>query len=365
MLLIQEFLRHSTLAGLQAKYFITAKRHSAFPNLVQFKYNQIESPLGEPIVQQCRGIILDETDDWRVVARPFDKFFNYGERHAAAIDWSTAKVQEKIDGSMCILYHYNGGWCVATSGMPDAGGDVNGMGMAFAELFWKTWTAHGWQLPPNTAADMTFMFELTSPWNRVVVKHEKDSLTALAARYRGGEEVSIEQTHVADFNPVRSFPLQSMDDVLKTFEAMSPLQQEGYVIVDAAFRRVKVKHPGYVAIHHMKDGFGPRRMVEIIRLGESSEVLTHFPEWREEFDKAKNTYEAVVDEIHADYDRLKDVPVQKDFAIEAVKTRCSAALFQLRAKRIASAKEMFSAMPIKSLMRLLGLRDVEEEEGAG
>ena len=42
--------------------------------------------MDNPIVQQARGIILDEAKDWKVVARPYDKFFNLGEGNAAPID---------------------------------------------------------------------------------------------------------------------------------------------------------------------------------------------------------------------------------------------------------------------------------------
>jgi tRNA splicing ligase len=52
------------------------------------------------VVQECRGLILDESANWRIVAFPYTKFFNYGEEHAASIDWSTACVQEKLDGSL-------------------------------------------------------------------------------------------------------------------------------------------------------------------------------------------------------------------------------------------------------------------------
>lgn len=361
MLLVQEFLHSHTLAELDEKYHIHARRHGEFPNLVQLKYDQIESPMGEPIVQQCRGIILDEADGWRVVAYPMGKFFNAEEGHAAPIDWATAVVQEKVDGSLILLYHYRDGLRVATSGMPDAAGDVNGLGLSFSKLFWDAWSESGWRLPADR--DYTYMFELTSPWNRVVVPHAGTSLHALAMRNRDtGEEVAIAGSPLSAYNPVRSFPLQTLEDVVKTFDTFSPLQQEGYVVVDAAFHRIKVKHPGYVAIHHLKDGFGPRRMVELIRIGESSEVMTYFPEWKEPFEQTQVVYDGIVAGVLADYERLKDIPSQKDFALEAVKTKCSAALFQMRAKRITSPKEMFAKMPIRSLMQLLGLRDTEDAD---
>lgn len=66
---------------------------------VMFKYNQLSSDFSNPIVREARGIIFRE-DNWKCVRRAFDKFFNYGEPNAAEIDWNTAKVQTKIDGSL-------------------------------------------------------------------------------------------------------------------------------------------------------------------------------------------------------------------------------------------------------------------------
>ncbi|MDE1867846.1 MAG: 2'-5' RNA ligase, partial [Thaumarchaeota archaeon] len=97
----------------------------------------IEAPKGHPIVEDCRGLILDSENNWNIVALPFKRFYNYAEGHAAKIDWSTARIQEKVDGSLCIVYFYDNKWHVATRGMPDAGGEVNGHNFTFAELFWK------------------------------------------------------------------------------------------------------------------------------------------------------------------------------------------------------------------------------------
>ena len=118
-LAVQEFLRTGgTLDALAAQHAIKAVRHPAFPSLVLLKYNQIASDMSVPLVQECRGIILDEADGWRVVSRAYGKFFNYGEPGAAEIDWATARVQEKVDGSLCTVYEYAGNWHVATTGSP-------------------------------------------------------------------------------------------------------------------------------------------------------------------------------------------------------------------------------------------------------
>ena len=84
-------------------------------NLVLFKYSQIDSDFFNPIVKECRGIIL-EKDTWRVVAYPFKKFFNFGEAYADEIDWESAVVETKEDGSLIKVYYYDGEWRVGTNG---------------------------------------------------------------------------------------------------------------------------------------------------------------------------------------------------------------------------------------------------------
>src|SRR3989304_4986341 len=113
---VQKFLREYGLAKLEEQFSIIARRHSGYNNLVCLKYNMIDSPMSERITQECRGIILDEENDWAIVSRSFDKFFNFGEGHAAKINWDTANVQEKLDGSLMALYHYRDKWHVQSSG---------------------------------------------------------------------------------------------------------------------------------------------------------------------------------------------------------------------------------------------------------
>ncbi|MES2359947.1 MAG: RNA ligase [Gemmatimonadota bacterium] len=361
-MLLQSFLRGGgSPEELRTKYAITHRRHGIHSQLVLFKYNQIESPFAEPIVRECRGVILDEADGWRVVSRAFDKFFNEGEGHAAPIDWSTARVQEKLDGSLCVLYPYAGEWHVATSGTPDASGDVQGSDR-FADYFWRTFAAHGWRLPEGTrAAEHCFFFELTGPANRIVVVHAEPSLTLLGARdLVSMAELPVGQAARAfDCNAreVREFPLTSIKEIAASFASMSPLTQEGYVIVDGAFNRIKVKHPGYVALHRAKDGMSQKAFVEIARAGETSEVLTAFPEFKPLLDDAKARLDGLTTEVEADFASLRGIEAQKDFAIRAVKTRCSAALFAVRAGKTSSIRRFFAEMRIESLMQLLGYRE--------
>ena len=359
---IQEYLRGGgSFERLLSEYAIRAKRDPTHDNLVLFKYDQVSSPFDKPIVRECRGIILDERDDWHVVSRAFDKFFNYGEALAADVDWQTAKVQEKVDGSLCVLYPYEGEWRVATSGTPDGSGDVNGFGISFADLFWKVMAGRSAHLRPEVCF-YAFFFELTAPENRVVVRQSGEKLTLLGGRsLASGDELTLSEarTFFPDVDPVRQYALASFAEIAETFKIMDPLEQEGYVVVDATFRRVKVKHPGYVALHHVKGGASLRALVEVARSGEGDELVSAFPDLKVRVDDARLRLLALTNEVASDYERLRDIEQQKAFALEAKETRCPGALFAVRARKVESVAAFFRQMRVDSLMQLLGYKGAE------
>jgi RNA ligase len=66
----------------------------------------------DEITLQCRGLVTD--NEGNVVARPFKKFFNIEEgKHTPTEEF---EVFEKMDGSLGILFFYDGKWIIATRG---------------------------------------------------------------------------------------------------------------------------------------------------------------------------------------------------------------------------------------------------------
>jgi hypothetical protein len=354
-LLIHDYLSTKSLAELTASYSILVKRGNQFPNLVMLKYSQINSPMAEPIVQQCRGIILDESRDWAVVSYPFDKFFNYGEPTAASIDWHSAKVLEKLDGSLMTLYWYAGQWRVASSGTPEASGQAHDSGITFAELFWQTWNAQGYRLPADQSC--CYMFELMTPLNRIIVQHVESKLVLIGVRnLTDFQERDVDPAASAcGWKPVRAYPFASLIDCLEAAKKLAGLNGEGFVVCDGGFRRIKVKSPQYVALSHMKETLSPRSMLEVIRKGESDEFLNYFPEIRPVYELVKAKFDQLCDELMAEYNAAKLIESQKDFALAVKGSRCSSALFALRNGRAVTLKDFFAAATQQSVERAVGL----------
>lgn len=96
MLKIQEFIiKHKKWEQLLSeKPYCLKISHDC--GVVGFMYNMLDSDFSEKIVQEARGLWLYE-DTFEVACHSFDKFFNYGEEHAAKLDWDTLlKFRKKL-----------------------------------------------------------------------------------------------------------------------------------------------------------------------------------------------------------------------------------------------------------------------------
>lgn len=266
-----------------------------------------------PEVQECRGLIL-ERDTWKVMGMSFFKFFNHGESHAAKIDWDTAIILEKLDGTMIQVYwdwHKNE-WFAGTTGMAEAEGEVNNkMGTTFNDLFWQTVRNYNPIFKNLLDKSFTYVFELTTPFNIVVKPHGESSVTLLTIRSNQTlEEISYE-TVVAcgkwlQVPVVKAFDLNAKDfgSLIRTFEGM-PWSEEGYVVVDGNFNRVKIKNPAYLAVHHLKGKTAEHNIMTIIKTNEVEEFVATFVERRDEVFRLKANYDALLIKLNDAWTELQ------------------------------------------------------------
>lgn len=355
-LIIRDLLRQGQSPAILAqRYNLNISRHRRHHNLIQFKYDR-DADFRNPIVRQCRGLILDDsTPEWKVVARPFDKFFNENDPLAAQLDWKTARVMEKMDGSCVFLYHYDG-WHVATLGSADASGSVGPLNCSFKDLFWATLLDLKLKTPPDAFRSCTFIFELCAPENKVVVQHEKRSLTLIGVR----ENETGQEADIRKFNTRWPVAVEhgdpgkwNIDDMKSSFDAIKGASFEGYVVVDDKFRRIKVKHPEYVALHRLKDSLSMKNMLELVRQGQSEDFLVHFPEWTTLFTELKDSYWELAYRIVSVWQCVEDINDRKLFADFVKPYPFSGILFALRDNKVKTVLEGISKVRIEKLITWL------------
>lgn len=151
-------------------------------DLCLFKYDAYASDFHSPEVQEARGIIIN-TKTCDVVCWPFRKFANYTEDYADTIDWQSARVTEKINGSIMKLWfdHQTGKWQISTDNVIDASKaflrnyhDGSGTMISFKTLF--DTASQGKLDYDRLDPDETYIFELVSPINTIVIQYRNHDI---------------------------------------------------------------------------------------------------------------------------------------------------------------------------------------------
>jgi len=225
-----------------------------------------------PILRECRGLKFNNDGD--LIARPFGKFFNIGERETTQphlIDFSKPHIiMDKLDGSMihpCIV----GNEIVFMTRM----GRSNVARQA-EKLFLSSELSAFCRV--NLLRGITPIFEYTGPKNRIIIKYAEPSLTLLAARetISGRYLPHDELERVATSLNISLIPLihNEWSDALAFLGFVRVLQgKEGFVIhFDPEHEEeperllLKCKGEDYVLKHKTKDALHMEKNVLAIIL---------------------------------------------------------------------------------------------------
>lgn len=241
-------------ARLTNEYTLKIKREG---DLAIFNYG-VGAHFSDPIVQEARGIILD-VSTLEVVCWPFRKFGNHNESYADSIDWESARVLEKVDGSIVKLWfdHKGGKWQFSTNATIRAEeAPVDGaFGLTFGKVIMS---AENYAEIPFDSLDKhtTYIFELVSPETTVVVRYQTPSLYHIGTRHN---ITGLESDCDIGIKKPASYPLTSLSECIHAAARLNrdedaptdDIRQEGFVVVDKAYHRVKVKSPDYLMMHRL------------------------------------------------------------------------------------------------------------------
>ena len=306
-------------------YYLKIKEDGPY---VIFNYDQIRSDFNNPIVREARGIIFRKGKWEYPVCWAFNKFGNYGESYVPDIDWNTAFVSEKVDGSLIKVW-WDGDWNISTNGTIDAfKAELNNVKFSsFGEYFINTllrYYENSTEFYCHLDTDYTYMFELVGPYNRVVIPYEEPAIYFIGARDKTtGEEFCCSKVvtgalGMGRFNRPAQYSLSSLSDCVKAAELKS-WDDEGFVVCDAWFNRVKIKSPAYVMAHYARNNsvINRKHLIKVILAGEAEEFLCYAADYKEELETVQNLMNAyckVGDQIAKSCQRLYEIP-KKTYAV--------------------------------------------------
>lgn len=225
------------------------------------------------ITLQCRGLVTD--DKGNVIARPFKKFFNIEEGKYTPT--SNFTVTEKVDGSLIIVFNYNGNWIAASRGSFTSDHAVAASKILSPRYFRIL----------NT--NITYLFEYTSQWSRIVIDYgEEENLTLLGAIIT---ETGIEMPRFLlkltadDFGCDLVKKYDGIYDFTK-LKGMVKDGHEGFVVRFSNGDRMKVKGEEYIRLHRIMTEISTKRVWEVLSEGKDMDIiLDNVPD--EFYDKIK------------------------------------------------------------------------------
>ena len=354
---VLKYLKTKSLEDLTEEFSIKVKKYTN--GLAVLNYSQIDSPKYHPIVRECRGLIIDYVN-LCPVSKTFKRFYNLNENVNDDFDFDGGFIaQEKADGSLVPVYFFDDEWHMGTRGTAFGEGTTSS-GMTFREIFEGIIGTDINTFMKGRSIYYSYVFEMCSIHNKVVKLYEDGKIYLLAVQWIGDDIECINMAVDAvakELNVHRpiDYDIDDIDDVVESFKDFEA-SEEGYVLIDSKFNRVKVKNPAYVDLHHLKGNgeITPKRIVGVIFRGETEEVLSYFPEYREFFEPKQEAYNRLVDDIETWWiflNSLGDIS-QKDFALHIKDLHFKGILFSLR--KGLTIQESFDKIGSSGKINLLG-----------
>ena len=259
LLIVDEYLKRKNRdwkKEIEDEFDIKADEQNSY---ICFKYG-FAPDFKKELCRQTRGVII-EKETGRVVCKSFDKFFNDFNEEANQFDWSNiSNITEKMDGSMIRLWwsDIESRWVWSTSGVVYADKAKANATYTFQDII--NMALEDTKLDvTDLNKGLTYVFELVSPYNKIVIDYQKPKLYLLTvfdcATVTELESSLIEKwrTYFKEKNidsPTK-FDFKSEEEIKEFLDGRTDM--EGVVVIDTHGTRVKIKTKYYLLQHRLID----------------------------------------------------------------------------------------------------------------
>lgn len=259
--------------------------HESLPLIIWNYHDRVqhEVELWDDITMACRALVTDL--DGNIIARSFSKFFNFEEK---PIDLSRSyRIFEKMDGSLGLLFYYENKWIFSSRGSFTSDQTIMGL-QILTEMNINI---------DNLRKDISYVFEIIYPENRVVVNYGNDrKLIYLSSFDRlGNEHLLLSEMKTFGFDVVEEVTHHYSGD-FKTLQLLNTHNKEGFVIRFDDGERIKIKFADYIELHRIKDNVNVKLVIESILEHNFDTIINKIPD--EFMNWFKETHTKINQEIY-------------------------------------------------------------------
>ena len=272
-------------------------------DLLIFNYNTmaVYSDRWSFFERVSRGLIINRKTG-EIVARPFDKFFNWfqGGRRARG---HIVSVTEKVDGSVGILYRHKGAYHISTRGSFES-----------PQSQWATEYLNTLFDLSDLDDSLTLIFEIVYPDNRIIVDYgDREDLVLLAARNRFTGEYLPFFPDLYDLSMRYGFTLpkvHAFNDLVQILEKTGEIDEdeEGYVVEFSDGNRFKFKGDRYLELQKLITSLTFKNVLKAVQSNKIHKVLDTVPDeflgevrgWIDDIESTVTAIKAEVKAVYAD-----------------------------------------------------------------
>lgn len=284
-------------------------------------------------------------------------------------------MQEKIDGSIIKIWWSDeeDRWIISTNGAIFASRvEAGNAGRSFADLVYEAIETRG---PTSYFFNSlfpgwTYTFELVGPFNRVVIDYPEPKLYFIGLRRNDtlkeadpknsvGAHYAVELLNYVDFPT--SYSLKNLQDCIEAAAQMSK-DEEGFVVRDAAFNRIKVKSPEYLIAAKVRNNgvITVRRVIELMRAEKLDDFLAYAPQYTSFVKNILSTIEVITEAFNDSiYQLLRLVGAdsasfnQPYLWIKQLPKQYQPFLFKVMQGKVANAREYVDGLRVSVLVDLI------------
>lgn len=300
----QKYLHEESLG------YIKINKHPEDENIVILNYTDLttyDRRWNEQTIS-ARGLILDLTNainnDIIVLAKPFGKFFNYGENaeYEKDIDLNDIEsVMEKMDGSLGISYFFEDGIRFATRGS-----FISEQAIKATEIWNEKYASAFSEFFSNPCDQtITILVEIIYPENRVVVNYKDKEDLVLIGLVDLFKTVSRDEYNIKFLGKLSKIINMPMAEVYDAFTIEDLIEKkknigfndEGWVVKFTNGKRLKIKGDEYIRLHRLLYGISAKKKYQEWAEGNLQEYIKLLPEeFRDDLEKFEERVNRIKDE---------------------------------------------------------------------